>query len=329
MATCWPSVSIVIPVRNEERILGRCLEAIAALDYPKEKVEVIVADSLSTDRSSQIAASFGARVIPNQKQTVVSGRNRGFSESHGEFVAFTDADCILRSDWLHAGLRGFDSEAVAGVGGVTLAPGDATPFQKAVNVLFLMASVAGATAHHQSAQTSHFVDDLPGCNCIYRRDALAQVMPLDENLLTAEDVWLNWQLSRRGFRHAIANDMVLWHYRRSTAKSFCRQMYRFAIGRLQVGKRSRRLLSPLHIAAGFSLPLAAIAVALGCAEGRAGILAAAALLAGLCLFAVGLMRTKSFSAALCVPMVVGIFLSVWSAGFLRDLFFPLQSVDGK
>lgn len=329
MQTSWPSVSIIIPVRNEERILGRCLQAIEMLDYPKDKLEVIIADSLSTDRSNRIAASFGARVIPNERQTVVSGRNRGFAASGGEFVAFTDADCILRADWLKAALRGFETYNVAGVGGVTLLPGDATPFQKAVNVLFLMASVAGASAHHQRAPAARFVSDLAGCNCIYRRDALEQVMPLDENLLTAEDVWLNWQLSCCGFRYIIANDMILWHHRRSTAKSFCRQMYRFAIGRLQVGKRSHCLLSPLHIVAGFSLPIAIAALALGCIGGQAAILALALLVTSFGLFAVGLATTKSLTAALCVPMVVAIFLSVWSAGFLRDLLFPLETVDGK
>jgi glycosyltransferase involved in cell wall biosynthesis len=324
-----PLVSIIIPVRNEERILGICLEAIGGLEYPKELVEVIVADSLSTDRSRQIAEAFGATVIPNPRQTVVSGRNCGVRASRGRFVAFTDADCLVRPDWLKAGLWAFQCERVGGAGGVTLFPDDATPFQKAVNVLFLMASFAGATAHRQTAPSARFVSDIPGCNCIYRRDALSQVMPLDENLLTAEDVWLNWQLTERGFRLAAVDGMILWHHRRSTPGSFCRQMYRFAVGRLQVGKRSRSLLSPLHIAAGFTIPLAIAAVALGFGFGETGILALAAVGACATFFGLGLARTRSFQAALYVPMVVGVFLGVWSAGFLRELFFPMQSVDGK
>jgi len=327
--TDQPTVSIIIPVRNEERILAKCLQAIGKLDYPKELVEVIVPDSLSTDRSRQIAEAFGAAVVSNPRQTVVSGRNCGFRVSRGQFVAFTDADCMVRRDWLQAGLRAFAHEDVAGAGGVTLFPDDATPFQKAVNVLFLMASLARATAHRQTSPVTQFVSDIPGCNSIYRRDALAQVMPLDENLLTAEDVWLNWRLTRRGFRLAAVGDMILWHHRRTTPASFCRQMYRFAVGRLQVGKRARCLLSPLHIAAGFTIPLALASLAVGLACGVTGMLALAAFAAGAGLFGVGLARTRSFQAALYVPMVVGFFLAGWSAGFLRDLFFPMRSVDGK
>jgi cellulose synthase/poly-beta-1,6-N-acetylglucosamine synthase-like glycosyltransferase len=323
-----PFVSIVIPVRNEERILDQCLASIAALDYPQDRLEVIVADSLSTDRSRAIAEEYGATVVPNPKQTVVSGRNRGWEAARGEFVAFTDADCVVSRHWLLAAVAAF-APGVAGVGGVTLFPKEASPFQKAVNVLFLLAGFAGATAHRQSAGCTYEVADIPGCNAIYRRSALERVMPLDEDLLTAEDVWLNWMLRRHGFRHLVSENMVLWHHRRSRPGSFVRQMYRFAIGRLQVGRRALRLLSPLHILAGASLPLAAAALALALLHGFWGLAGALLLLAGAGTLALGIFYTGSLEAGCYVPPVLGLFLASWSCGFLRELFFPLKRVDGK
>jgi cellulose synthase/poly-beta-1,6-N-acetylglucosamine synthase-like glycosyltransferase len=324
-----PFVSIIIPVKNEERILGRCLESIGHLEYPKHRLEVIVADSLSNDRSREIAQQHGARVVPNRKQTVVSGRNCGLASAQGEFIAFTDADCIVRRDWLKAGLNAFQHEGIAGVGGVTLFPDDATAFQKAVNVLFLMAGFAGSTAHRQSVRSAHYVNDIPGCNAIYRRSALEKVMPLDESLLTAEDVWLNWLLSRNGFRHVVAENMVLWHHRRSRPRTFFRQMYRFAIGRLQVGKRTPRLLKPLHILAGVSLPLMVSAVVLAHGCGRLGSLAVLALALGAGALLFGILMTRSVRAGLWVPIVLGVFLTAWSLGFMRELFAPLKEADGQ
>jgi len=323
-----PSVTIVIPVRNEERILGQCLESIAALDYPPDRLQVIVADSLSTDRSRAIAEQYGAKVVANPAQTVVSGRNRGLETAHGEFVAFTDADCVVSRHWLRAAVEAF-APGVAGVGGVTLFPKDASAFQKAVNVLFLAAGFAGATAHRQSAGGIYEVSDIPGCNAIYRRSALLQVMPLDEHLLTAEDVWLNWELRRRGFRHLVARNMILWHHRRSRPASFVRQMYRFAIGRLQVGRRSPRLLSPLHILAGAGIPLLAAGLALALLGGFLGPAAGLLLLAGAASFALGVFQTGSLEAGCYVPPVLGLFLASWSCGFLRELLFPMKRVDGK
>jgi cellulose synthase/poly-beta-1,6-N-acetylglucosamine synthase-like glycosyltransferase len=324
-----PFVSIVIPVRNEERILARCLESVGKLEYPAERFEVIIADSMSSDNSRAIAERFGARVVPNPRRTVVAARNVGFAAARGECIAFTDADCVVRPDWLKTGVHALRLEGVAGAGGVTLFPDDARPFQKAVNLLFLMASVAGATAHRQSAAATEYVTDLPGCNSIYRREALAQVMPIDENLLTAEDVWLNRLLAERGFRHVAARDMVLWHHRRSTLKSFFRQMYRYAIGRLQVGRRRRPLLAPLHIAAGFSLPAAAAIAAVPVALGHPGIAAGLFVAPAAGLFGIGLFKTGSWSAAFCLPAATAAFLTGWSLGFLRELAVPIVSVDGK
>jgi glycosyltransferase involved in cell wall biosynthesis len=324
-----PFVSIIIPVKNEERILGRCLESIQHLEYPKHRFEVIVADGLSTDHSREIARQYGATVTANPKQTVVAGRNCGLQLARGEFIAFTDADCIVRPDWLQAGLHAFEGEQIGGVGGVTLFPGDATPFQQAVNTLFLLAGSAGATAHRQSVRATHYVSDIPGCNAIYRRAALEKVMPLDETLLTAEDIWLNWLLRRDGFRHVVAQSMVLWHHRRSQPRSFFRQMYRFAIGRLQVGKRTAHLLSPLHLVAGAGLPLLAGGLVEAWLRGCVGAVSLAALGAAIASVLYGAWKTKSLHAGLWVPIVFGIFLSAWSLGFLRELLIPLRKVDGK
>jgi cellulose synthase/poly-beta-1,6-N-acetylglucosamine synthase-like glycosyltransferase len=318
-----PFVTIVIPVRNEERILGQCLESIAALDYPRDRLEVIVADSLSTDRSRAIAEQYGAKIVANPGRTVVSGRNRGLEAARGEFVAFTDADCVVSRHWLRAAVEAF-APGVAGVGGVTLFPKEASAFQKAVNVLFLMAGFAGATAHRQNAGGTCEVNDIPGCNAIYRRSALLQVMPLDEDLLTGEDVWLNWMLRQRGFRHLLAENMILWHHRRSRPASFVRQMYRFAIGRLQVGRRCLRLLSPLHILAGAGIPLLAAGLVLALVHGFLGLAVGLLLLAGAGACALGTVQTGSLEAGCCVPPVIGLFLASWSCGFLRELFFPVK-----
>jgi cellulose synthase/poly-beta-1,6-N-acetylglucosamine synthase-like glycosyltransferase len=324
-----PFVSIIIPVKNEERVLGRCLESIRNLDYPADRLEVIVADSLSTDSSLHVAARYGARVVSNPKQTVVSGRNRGLEAAAGEFVAFTDADCEVSPGWLKAGLDVFQLEGVAGVGGATLFPDNATAFQKAVNVLFLLAGSIGSTAHRQSVRSVRYVSDIPGCNAIYRRSALERVMPLDEHLLTGEDAWLNWLLRQRGFRQAVSDNMILWHHRRSTPRSFFHQMYRFAIGRLQVGRRERSLLKPIHVLAGFSLPLVAGALILALAAGCSGIWIGLMLVAcaGSLLF--GIVKTRSLKAACYVPIVFMIFLVAWSLGFLRELLVPLKEVDGR
>ncbi len=325
-----PLLSIIIPVKNEERILDECLKRIRALDYPPELIEVIIADGLSSDRSREIAEEHGAKVVRNVRQTVVAGRNRGFDVARGEFVAFTDADCIVSPDWLKTGLNAFRLDsAIAGVGGVTRFPEKATPFQAAVNTLFLLAGFCGATAHVQSAVATEYVDDIPGCNAMYRRTALAEVMPIDESLLTAEDVWMNWLLRTRGYKHVLAEHMLVCHHRRNSPRRFFRQMYRFAVGRLQVGKRAGALLRPVHIAAAAGFPLVLMAAAGLLLAGYGAILTAGLMVGFAGAAAIALPRSRSFGSAALFPVVVSIFLAGWSLGFLRELVFPLRSADGR
>ena len=198
-----------------------------------------------------------------------------------------------------------------------------------MNLLFLLAGLAGSTVHLQESNGDRQVADLPGCNAIYRRSALAEVMPVDERLLTAEDVWMNWCLRERGHELRLVRDAVLWHHRRSSPRTFFRQVYRFAIGRLQVGRRERSLLTVPHVLTGFGLPLAAAAVAVALWAGHPGALSAATLGLGTAVFLFGLARARTVKAAAWLPVVVALFVGGWSAGFLKELFAPLRVADGK
>jgi hypothetical protein len=106
-------------------------------------------------------------------------------------------------------------------------------------------------------------------------------------------------------------------------------MYRFAIGRLQVGKKDRSLLRPLHIAAAASVPILLALVAWLLLLGH-GLVVLAGLLAGWAGgFVIALAKSKSYRSAAWFPLVLAIFLVGWSLGFLRELVFPLRSADGK
>jgi glycosyltransferase involved in cell wall biosynthesis len=98
------AISVIIPAKNEERILGHCLEAIAANRLPTGAFEVILVDNGSTDRTLEIACAYGDKL--NLRTLVVPGvhisalRNRGAREARGNILAFLDADCVPPETWL-------------------------------------------------------------------------------------------------------------------------------------------------------------------------------------------------------------------------------------
>jgi glycosyltransferase involved in cell wall biosynthesis len=84
-------VSIIIPALNEEMVLPRLLDSIKAQDF--DSYEVIVADAHSTDRTREVAAEYGCRIVDGGLPAV--GRNAGAAEAQGEFLFFLDADVVL------------------------------------------------------------------------------------------------------------------------------------------------------------------------------------------------------------------------------------------
>jgi len=312
----YPFISIIIPVKNEGEILKRCLNSIKNLDYPKEKLEIIVADGNSYDNTKEVAESFGAKVVLNEKEVVVSARNVGFKVAEGDLIAFTDADCTFSKLWLKNSLKYFQDYSIAGVGGPTLLPKEATVFEKAIDYLFQIAELLSATSHRKNVNLSRETEDLPGCNAIYRKDILARVMPVEESFLTAEDVWMNYCIRKLGYKFIYAGDVLVWHHRRSSPKRFLHQIYRFSIGRLQVGKRNSNLLSIWHIIVGSGFPF----------------------LVGFffffwitffLLFLFSFFKKRTLFFFLNFLVVVFLFLFGWSIGFWQELIFPLKDIKGR
>lgn len=95
-----PSFSIVIPAYNEEKRIGDCLRSATNLDYPKEKLEIIVVDDGSTDKTPTITSKFDVKVIKGPHKGVGIARNLGWKKAKGEIIFFFDADQKVEKKFL-------------------------------------------------------------------------------------------------------------------------------------------------------------------------------------------------------------------------------------
>lgn len=94
-------VSVIVPVHNEARYLGDCLDALLCQELSSTDFEVIVVDNGSTDGSRSIVQQRErVQLLDEPQRGAYSARNRGLHAARGELVAFTDADCVPRRDWL-------------------------------------------------------------------------------------------------------------------------------------------------------------------------------------------------------------------------------------
>ncbi len=97
----FPPISIIIPVYNEEKRLGDCLQSLVGQDYPREKMEILVIDDNSTDKTTAIARAFGARIFPNGARNIERGKAIGLKNARHEYIFLIDADNRLpHKNWL-------------------------------------------------------------------------------------------------------------------------------------------------------------------------------------------------------------------------------------
>ena len=96
-----PSVSVIVAAHNEESVIERRIVNLRDLDYPHEKLEVVVSSDASTDATEAIATRAGARVVVNPRGGKVAAQDRAVRETRAEIVAFTDAN----SSWAEDALR--------------------------------------------------------------------------------------------------------------------------------------------------------------------------------------------------------------------------------
>ena len=91
-------ISVVIPVRNEEKRLARCLEGLK--NQEEKPDEIIIADADSTDQTVNIAKSFGATVVEHCPSGIAKTRNAGFNQAKYDIIARCDADSIVPPNWI-------------------------------------------------------------------------------------------------------------------------------------------------------------------------------------------------------------------------------------
>jgi len=112
-----PTVAVIVAAYNEETVIERRVANLLALDYPREKLEILVTSDASSDHTDELAQAAGARVIRNPRGGKVAAQDRAVRETQGEIVAFSDANATWAPDALRKLVRNFADPDVAYVCG--------------------------------------------------------------------------------------------------------------------------------------------------------------------------------------------------------------------
>jgi Glycosyl transferase family 2 len=183
-----PSISFVIPVRNDAVRLDACLRSILKNGTGRGQIEIIVVDNGSSDGSAEVAASRGAKVLTVDQGRVSALRNYGARHASAEVLAFIDADNEIVAGWVYAALSCLQKPGVGAAGALYHAPSDGTWVQRVYDHL--------RGARHGQSEAYW----LGSGNLAVRSDAFTALGGFDTSLETCEDVEFCHRLRASGLK---------------------------------------------------------------------------------------------------------------------------------
>jgi glycosyltransferase involved in cell wall biosynthesis len=323
-----PTISIIIPCYNEQATIRKLLEAIYAQTYPRARLEVVIADGMSSDDTRGEIEAFADEhpdlhtcVVDNPARSIPAALNRALHEAQGEIIVRLDAHSVPYPDYVARCVDALEAGLGENVGGVwEIRPGADG---------WLAAAIAAAAAHplgvgdalYRHAEKAAYVDTVPfGA---FEREQLALVGFFDETLLTNEDYEFNARIRKSGGRIWLDPAIRSVYFARPTLAALARQFWRYGYWKRKMLQRYpetlrwRQGLPPL-----FVLSLVAGIILAAFLPLFRWLLAAEAALYALILLLAGLqaaIHQRKGTLVIGLPLAIADMHIAWGAGFLWSM----------
>lgn len=321
-----PFVTLVMPIRNEAAYIARALGAVLAQDYPRELMEVLVADGMSTDGTREIVAGMqadDARVclLDNQGRYVATGLNAALRAARGEIIVRADGHCEIEPDYVRRCVIHLSEDDVDGVGGPIETVG-VTYAARAIALAMSSGFGVGGSAFRTIKDRRMLVESV--AFPAYTRRAVEAAGFFDEELIRNQDDEYNYRLGAMGRRILLAPDVRSRYYSRGGLCSLGRQYFGYGYWKVRVMQkhfrqmRARQFAPPLFVAT----LLGALALAPFGMWGRWLFIALVGVYAAVNLSAALLTATRARAWRLLplLPAAFAVLHFAYGLGFLKGLF---------
>lgn len=242
-----PSVSIVVPCRNEQRYIVECLDSILACDYPRDRLEVLVVDGMSDDGTRQTLTDYATRhpevrVLDNPRRITPVALNVAIRAARGEVIVRMDAHVVYPTNYVSRLVAALDEFGADNAGAVlrTL-PANQTPMGRAIAIGMSHPFGVGTSYFRIGTAEPRWVDTI-AFFCI-RKSTFDRVGLFDEELIRHQDGEFNARLIKAGGRILLIPDVVSYYYARSTLHQVGRMFYQYGYFKPLVAKKLGRFMT--------------------------------------------------------------------------------------
>jgi glycosyltransferase involved in cell wall biosynthesis len=242
-----PFVSLIVPCRNEERYIGSCLDSALATDYPRHRLEVLVAEGRSDDRTREIATSYAAShpcitLVDNPQRTTPAGLNAAIRQARGEVIVRLDAHAAYPSNYLRVLVLALQETGADNVSGVLVTlPAEDRPIPRAIAVGLAHTFGVGNSHFRIGTRTRRWVNAVQfGC---YRRELFDRIGLFDEELVRNQDDEFNFRLIARGGRILLLPEVECRYYARGSLRQLARMCYQYGYFKPLVARKVGRIMT--------------------------------------------------------------------------------------
>lgn len=244
-----PSFSLIIPTKNEELVIKRCLDGILDIDYPKDKIEVVIVDGASNDNTCKICTEYSERyprLIKVLAETKSKGKpaalNLALAATTGQIVGVFDADSLPERDVLKKVASYYIDKRIVAVQGRTTSLNERS---NALTRVISMEEKAWFQMLLSGRETLQLFVPLTGSCQFVKRDALEELGGWDEDSLT-EDVELALRLVEKNHLIKYAPDVCSGQETPSSLGNLVSQRVRWYRGYMETALKYGRLLDNLN-----------------------------------------------------------------------------------
>jgi succinoglycan biosynthesis protein ExoA len=259
-----PRVSVLLPIRNEERYIARCLDSLAAQDYPPERCEVLVMDGRSTDRTREIVERYrdrlpGLRLLDSPHRSVPFGMNLGIEAARGEVIVRVDGHCVLAPDYVRRCVEVLEETRAQCVGGPMRCRGEGywgEAIAAAMNAPFGVGSVLFRREDYRGTADTVYLGAWP-------RELFAHIGMFDEEMTNNQDDELAYRLGKAGGLILLDPTIRSTYFARTSVTRLARQYYRYGLYKVRVFQKHpfrmklRHFVPPTFVVAAIALAAAA------------------------------------------------------------------------
>lgn len=269
-----PTVSVVMPCRNEVRYIEACLRSIFNQQAVPGGFEVLVVDGMSDDGTREVLARLAAshpqlRVIDNPRRFTASAMNLGIENARGQWIAILGCHNRYAEDYLRQCHQVSLETCADNVGGAMFCEGK-TPMQRAVAAAHHSPFACGGAGWHDTNFEGPADTVFGG---FYRREVFARIGRFDEELVRNQDDELNLRLVRAGGRIWHSPRIRSWYSPRATLRALFTQYLQYGYWKVRVIQKHRLPASWRHLVPGafvFALGLLGILLLVGLVLGAGG-----------------------------------------------------------